>query len=81
MSEGVVYLEVIQELTEEESLTQEPQMYRRKVASKDEAKALYAKLKELGVFDGFKPYVARVHVHRHGETNQPCEIEVIEKVE
>ena len=81
MSE-VVYLEVIQELTEEETLTQEPQMYRRKVASKDEAKALYAKLKELGVFDGFKPYVARVHVHRHGETaNQPCEIEVIEKVE
>lgn len=67
-----LYLEIIEELSEEEELYKQPQILRLEVYSEEEAIDLVNKYKEL--FEGRK-YVKRLHICRHNKSgNIPCEI-------
>ena len=72
MMEERLYLEIIEELSEEEALYKQPQLLRIEVSSEEEAKE---KLKELeSLFKG-KKYIKRLHIHKHSPSgNIPCEI-------
>lgn len=67
----IYYLEIIEELTEEEMLIREPLMIRVEVKDKNEAIQKAQELESL--FTG-KKYRKQFHIHYHQE-NMPCEIE------
>ena len=71
----IIYLEILEKLSEEETLTRQPQQFRREVSSRDEALDLYERVKPF--FEGVS-YVARIHYCRHDE-GKPCETEEIEE--
>jgi len=70
-----IYLEIVEKLSEDESMVKQPQELRIEVSSREEAVKKYEELKHL--FEGVS-YVARVHYHYHDE-GKPCEVEVIEE--
>jgi hypothetical protein len=67
------YLEILEQLTEEESIVKQPQTVRITVASKEDA------IEKLDVYEpafiGLN-YIKRYHICKH-EEGQPCEIEVL----
>jgi hypothetical protein len=67
------YLEIIEQLTEEEMLIKQPQEVRIEVSSKEDA------IEKLDIYEpafiGLN-YVKRYHICKH-EEGQPCEIEVL----
>jgi len=66
------YLEIIEILTEEESLEKQPQIIRIEVESEEEAKKLLPQYEPL--FAG-KNYVKQLHICRHSlKGNKPCEV-------
>ena len=66
------YAEIIEELTEDELLTREPQMLRIKCKDETEARQLVKKYEP--TFAGIK-YRKQVHIHRHAATGgKPCRI-------
>ena len=66
------YAEIIEELTEDELLTKEPQMLR--VEGKDETEARQLVEKYEPMFAGIK-YKKQIHIHRHAATGgKPCRI-------
>ncbi len=66
------YLEIIEQLSEEEMLEKQPQIVRLEVKDETEAKE---KLKEYEpAFEGLK-YKKQLHIHKHSKDgNLPCEI-------
>ena len=67
-----LYLEMIEELTDEERLTKEPLFIRVEVSSEEEAKGKAKEYEPL--FEGRK-YTKRLHIHRHSPSgNIPCEM-------
>lgn len=70
-----IYLEIVEKLSEDESMVKQPQELRIEVSSKEEAVKKYEELKHLFARVS---YVARVHYHYHDE-GKPCEVEVIEE--
>ena len=65
------YLEIIEELTEQEAEERLPQMIRLEVADEDEARAEYETRKAEVSF----PHTAKMHGHEHKEDkskNAPC---------
>ena len=72
-----IYLEILEKLSEEESLERQPQQFVKEVSSREEAIKLYNQIKP--IFSGIS-YVARIHYHKHSrEGNEQCQIEVIEE--
>lgn len=70
--EEIYYLEIIEELTEEEEITREPQIVRLQVKDEAEARELAPKYEPL--FAG-KKYKVQFHIHKHSKgTNEPCNI-------
>jgi len=66
------YLEIIEELTEEEGFEKKPQIVRIEVKDELEARKLLPKYEIL--FKGLK-YKKQYHIHKHSkEGNAPCEI-------
>ncbi len=72
-----LYLEIIQLLTEEETLTSQPQMLRLEVVDDTDAMNKFEKYKSL--FDGLK-YVARIHYCRHDE-GKSCSVKIIKMID
>ncbi len=74
------YLEMIEELFEEDLLEQQPQIVRIQVKDEEEAKKLFPKYESL-----FKDrsYKVQYHVHFHSKdgNNIPCKIKILKKVE
>jgi len=67
-----LYLEMMEELTDEERLTKEPLFLRVEVSSEEEARKKAKQYKLL--FEGRK-YTKRLHIHKHSLSgNIPCEI-------
>ena len=66
-----LYLEIIEDLTEEELLTKQPQVIRIEVKDKDEA---LGKLKMLEPLFANRNYRKQLHYCYHDE-NKPCSIE------
>jgi len=67
-----LYLEMIEELTDEERLSKEPLFLRIEVSSEEEAREKAKQYEPL--FEG-KNYTKRLHIHRHSPAgNIPCEI-------
>jgi len=64
------YLEVYEELSEEESFTKQPQQFRKEVGSVEEGKALYETVKSL--FEGLT-VIKRVQLCNH-DTGGSCEV-------
>lgn len=69
-----LYLEIIEELEEEETFIRQPQMIRIEIKSEDEAPKLLETLEPL--FCGRK-YTKRIHYCYHDE-NKPCEVKILE---
>ena len=65
------YLEIIEQLTDEENLIKQPQIIRIEVSSKEEA--IEKLLIYESIFEGLN-YIKRYHICNH-EAGQPCEIE------
>ena len=70
-----IYLEIEEQLSEEEAFTKQPRTLRIEVKDEDEAYQLYEKYKEL--FSDCN-YVARIHYCHHDE-GKPCELKIIEE--
>jgi len=67
------YLEIIEQLTEEEMLEKQPQIIRIEVKNKTEAKTKSKQYES--VFKGLK-YKKQFHIHKHSKGgNIACEIE------
>ncbi len=67
------YLEIIEELLEDETFEKLPQILRLKVKDKLMAKSLFLKYKPLFKAVKFK---ARFHIHRHSKSgNMSCEVQ------
>lgn len=69
-----IYLEIVEQLSEQEAFTRQPRELRIEVKDEREALKLYEKYKEL--FSDCN-YVARIHYCHHDE-GKPCELKVIE---
>ena len=66
------YLEIIEQLTEDEALTKQPQVIRVEVKSEAEARALLPNYES--AFKGLN-CVKQLHIHRHSPgTNRPCKL-------
>jgi len=68
----ILYLEMIEQLSEEELLYKEPLFLRIEVSSEEEARE---KAKEYeSLFEG-RSYIKRLHIHKHSPSGSiPCEI-------
>jgi len=71
------YFEMFEELTEEEMLTEQPQMIRLEISDEREAEKL---LKEYEVHFRDRKYQARVHFCRH-EDEEPCNVKILKRAE
>ena len=68
----ICYLEIIEQLTEDESLTKEPQTVRVQVKDEAEARALLPKYEP--DFKGLN-YIKRFHIHKHAAAGGlPCKV-------
>ena len=72
MMKETLYLEMIEQLSDEELLYKEPLFLRIEVSSEEEARE---KAKEYeSLFEG-RSYIKRLHIHKHSPSgNIPCEI-------
>ena len=72
MMKEILYLEMIEQLSEEELLYKEPLFLRIEVSSEEEARE---KAKEYeSLFEG-RSYIKRLHIHKHSPSGSiPCEI-------
>ena len=67
-----LYLEIIEQLSDEELLFKQPLFLRIEVSSEEEAREKAKEYEPL--FEGRK-YTKRLHIHRHSPSgNIPCEI-------
>jgi len=68
----ILYLEMIEQLSDEELLYKEPLFLRIEVSSEEEARE---KAKEYeSLFEG-RSYIKRLHIHKHSPSGSiPCEI-------
>jgi len=67
-----LYLEIIEQLSDEELLYKEPLFLRIEVSSEEEAREKAKEYEE--IFKGRK-YIKRLHIHKHSSSgNIPCEI-------
>ncbi|MCD6381869.1 MAG: hypothetical protein J7L43_02735 [Candidatus Aenigmarchaeota archaeon] len=74
------YLEIFEDLEEEEGFTKQPVGMRIEVTDEDDALKKYEKIKKLLEEELFKNrnYTARIHFCHH-EEKKPCKLKIIEK--
>jgi len=63
------YVEIIEQITEEEAVTRQPIKVILEVADRAEAREVLPNYENL--FEG-KNYITRHHIHKHDEESQPC---------
>jgi len=73
------YLEIIEKLSDEETLEKQPQILRVEVKDEEEAKKV---LPDYEPLFADKSYKAQYHIHYHSKEgeNLPCEIKILKEV-